>query len=251
MNVGVRESVALARGVLYALRGKSVVPEVVICPSFIALSEVRKITAKSRIALGSQNSGFLETGALTGEISVRQLEELGVSHVILGHSERRQLLGETNEMIQKKLALAVKHQLIPILCVGETREEREQGKAKEVVIAQVKAMFAEKISFKKFPLFFAYEPIWAIGTGKAATPADAVEMHQVIRQTIKELVPSFSEKQVSILYGGSIDSKNAYAFLREQEVDGVLVGGASVKLSQMREIIDAASDALESTLSLT
>lgn len=248
MNVGVRESVALARGVLYALRGKRVIPEIVVCPSSISLAEVRKVITRSSIALGAQTMSAEESGAFTGEISARMLEEVSVSHVIIGHSERRQLFGETDEMVQKKVALALKHNLIPVLCVGETSEQREEGNAHEVVINQLTSALKDASLSKKSKLFIAYEPIWAIGTGAAAEPKDAVEMHEVIRQVLSERFSSADEKQMKILYGGSINKENVYTFLREQEVDGVLVGGASTHLSQMRDIIDAAIDAVEGTL---
>lgn len=245
MNVGTRESVALARGTILALRGKKVVPDVVICPPFVALSEVRKVVARSHVDLGAQDVFWEETGSFTGEISARMLSELKVSHAILGHSERREHLAETDEMVNKKLKLAVATNLTPIVCVGENREEREAGKAKEVVEFQVQSALAGvKIRGDKL-LYIAYEPIWAIGTGVFATPDDAIEMHGMIRVHVKELMPSLKRDQLRILYGGSVDGENAYPFLREDEVDGVLVGGASVKLSQFKEILTAAGEIIE------
>lgn len=246
MNVGVRESVALARGVLYALRGKRVIPEVVLCPSYTALSEVRKVVARSSVSLGAQNMHWEEKGAFTGEVSARMLEEVGVSHVILGHSERRQLLGEADEMIGKKVAQALDKGFVPVLCVGETKEEREAGEEKEIVRTQLKKALQNVRLSKKAKLFIAYEPIWAIGTGKTATVAEAIEMHALIREIAGEILGG--AEAVQVLYGGSINNDNAYEFLREEEVDGVLVGGASVKLSQMREVLEAATEAVEGQL---
>lgn len=242
MNVGTRESVALGRGVLLSLRGRKVIPDTVICPPFVALGEVRKLIARSKVSLGAQNMSWEEQGSFTGEISPRMLEEAGVSHVILGHSERRNILGETDEMINKKLLTALKSGLVPILCIGEQKADRDGGKAEEVVLGQLRAALKGVHLKKKDQLFIAYEPIWAIGTGVSATPQDAVEMHSVIRSAAADLL---GEANFSILYGGSVNSDNAYEFLRENEVDGVLVGGASLKLNQFTGIISAAAEVME------
>jgi len=245
MYVGTRESIALARGVLLALRGKKVLPHMVVCPPAVALSEVRKVVARSHVALGGQNISWLVQGAQTGEMTARMLSELGATHVLVGHSERRHQLGENDEMVQKKMAAALTAGLTPILCVGETREEREAGRAKEVVGAQLHAVFAHTQPRTRDRFFVAYEPVWAIGTGVPATPADAVEMHTFIRTHLHEMGKGLRDEQFSILYGGSVDGKNAYTFLRESAVDGVLVGSASVKLAQFSEILGAAMDVLE------
>ena len=245
MYVGVRESVALARGMLYALRGKKIVPHVVICPSFVALSDVRKIITRSHVALGAQDMFWEETGAYTGEISSRMLSELAVSYVLIGHSERRHSLGETDEMIGKKVQQVFRSGMTPVLCVGETAEERAQGKTQEIVEQQLHQDFAGVEYPPASELFIAYEPRWAIGTGMAATPQDAVVMHQSIRGWVKEIFPSIRDEQIHVLYGGSVDGANAYAFLREKEIDGVLVGGASVKLTLMQEVLFAAIEAME------
>ena len=247
MNVGVRESVALARGVLYALRGKEVVPDVVICPSYTALSEVRKVVTRSSISLGAQNIHWEEKGSFTGEISARMLEEVGVSHVIVGHSERRQLFGETDEMVQKKVRQITEKGFIPVLCVGETKEQRDAGQEKEVIKEQISSALSKDLPLKKKTIFIAYEPIWAIGTGKAATVTDATEMHAYIREIATGILGRNSAT-IHVLYGGSVDGDNAYSFLRETEVDGILVGGASVKLTKMREVLEAATEAVEGEL---
>lgn len=245
MNVGTRESVALARGVLLALRGKRTLPEVVVCPSSVALSEVRKVVTRSHVGLGAQNMFWEAQGSYTGEISSRQLTELGVSHVILGHSERRQILGETDEMVHEKFLHALESGFTPIVCVGETKEERDRGEQTEVVERQIRAVFTKATWKNKQTVFVAYEPIWAIGTGVSATPEDAVLMHKEIRTVLSSLVPAAKKNHIKILYGGSVDGKNAYGFLREDEVDGVLVGGASVKISQFKEIMSAAIEVIE------
>jgi len=242
MNVGIRESVALGRGVLLGLRGRKVIPELVICPPFVALGEVRKLIARSKVSLGAQNMSWEEQGSFTGEISPRMLEEVGVSHVIIGHSERRQFLGETDEMVNKKLLTALKSGFVPVLCIGEQKSDRDNGKAEEVVLDQLKKALSEVNLKRKDQLLIAYEPIWAIGTGVSATSKDAVEMHTVIRETAINIL---GEANISILYGGSINGKNAYEFLRENEIDGVLVGGASLKLNQFTEIVSAAVEVME------
>lgn len=249
MNVGTRESVALARGVLLALRGKRTLPEVVACPPFVALSEVRKIVARSHVALGAQDVFWEETGAFTGEVSARMLTELGTTHVIVGHSERRAQLGETDETVNKKTLAALAHGLTPIICVGETAAEREAGEAEAVVKRELRTALHHVKLKPKDRLFVAYEPVWAIGSGTPATPADAVAMHRFIKSLLADFLPQQKDGQVGVLYGGSIDGKNAYAFLRENEIDGLLVGGASVKLNEFSDILAAAMDVLEGQLS--
>lgn len=245
MQVGVRESVALARASLYALRGKKLLPEVVLCPPFVALSDVRKIIARSHIALGAQDMFWEETGAYTGEISPRILTELGVRYVLVGHSERREYLGETDVMIAKKAHSAMRHGLTPVLCVGETDKERAQGKTQEVVERQLQTAFQGIEMPPGTSLVVAYEPRWAIGTGTAATPQDAVAVHKEIRACVAKVLPSCFPDRLRVLYGGSVDGENAYAFLREREVDGVLVGSASVKLTKWQEVLSAAIEVME------
>lgn len=243
MKVGTRESVALARGVIMALRGKKTLPEVIVCPPFVAFSEVRKVVARSHVQMGAQDVFWEEEGSFTGEISPRMMSELGVTHAIIGHSERRRLLNETDEMVNRKVREAKEEGLIPILCVGENKEQRDSGKAQDIVAAQLHEGLTSIKFRSKDKLYVAYEPIWAIGTGEAATPADAREMHGFIRNHLKDILKN--EPEVKILYGGSVDGENVYSFLREPEVDGVLVGGASVKLAQFGQIINSAIEAME------
>lgn len=244
MHLTVRESLALTRSVMLSLRGKATVPEVVLCPSFTALEAVHKATSKSRVKLGAQDVFWEEKGAFTGEISPRQLKELGVSLVIVGHSERRAPGGESDAMVNKKVIAVLAAGLTPIICVGETKTERQAGKAESVVRAQVKAALANlplPLLKKEGPrtLIFAYEPVWAIGTGDPATPADAVAMHQLIRATAEAGVAGIKPKQIRVLYGGSVDGQNAYSFLREPEIDGLLVGGASLKTAEFEQILSS------------
>lgn len=244
MNVGVRESVALARASLLTLRGRKVIPELVICPPFVALSEVRKVVARSSAAIGAQNLFWEPTGSHTGETSSRMLLELGASHVIIGHSERRSQLNETDEMVNKKVLHALSEQMTPIICVGESKAQRDAGEARVAVEAQLSAaMRGARLHNHK--LFIAYEPVWAIGTGEWPAVGDVIEMHRFLRSILVSLFPEASPTQIAILYGGSVDGENAYGFLRESEVDGVLVGGASVKINQFKEIVEAAAEVLE------
>jgi triosephosphate isomerase len=250
MNVGVRESVALARGTLLALRGRRILPEVVICPPFIALSEVHKVVARSVVFLGAQNLFWEDHGAYTGEISGRMLTELGVSHVIVGHSERREYLGETDEMIRNKVTQALANQLNVIMCVGETASERKSGEQRERVRTQLVHVFAGVRLKSHERLMIAYEPVWAIGTGEIPEVAEVLAMNEYIRSILTDVLPEMDANKIRVLYGGSVEGNNAYSFLREQKIDGLLVGGASVKLNQLKEIIDATSEVLDAQKSL-
>lgn len=249
MSVGARESVALARGVLLCLRGKKILPEVVACPPFVALADVHKVSARSSLRLGAQDLFWETSGAYTGEISARMLAELGVTHAIIGHSERREHLGETDAMINKKVKAALAAGLTPILCIGEGRDAKDAGRAEETIRYQVGAAL-EGVSLRaRSELLIAYEPVWAISTSagaEAETPTEAASAMDLVRKVAAEHVGGSTG--IYVLYGGSVDDKNAYAFLRENAIDGLFVGGASLKLSQFSEIIQAAIDLLEGTL---
>ncbi|MBI4713825.1 triose-phosphate isomerase [Candidatus Uhrbacteria bacterium] len=250
MNVGVRESVALARGTLLALRGRRVIPEVVICPPFVALSEVHKVIAHSAVQIGAQNVFWEDHGAFTGEISARMLTELGVSHVIIGHSERRENLCETDEMAKKKVAQALANQMNVILCVGETAQERTAGTERERVRTQLAHALSDVRLKSHDRLLIAYEPVWAIGTGQTPDVPDVLAMHEFIRSVLSDVLPNMDASQLRVLYGGSVDGTNSYQFLREKTIDGLLVGAASVKLNQFKEIIDATSEVLDAQKSV-
>ncbi len=228
MNLGIRESVALARGTLLALQGKEKVPEVILCPSFTALAEVHKTLARTRMHLGAQSDGPARSGAFTGEVGVAQLEDAGCSYVIIGHSERR-ALGETPEIVAKKLAaVSESATLTPILCVSEAAELKPS-------LALVKPTRAKK-------LFVAYEPLSAIGTGNPATPADAVRELTALKAELVAL--GFASENLVMLYGGSTNAENAYSYLREPIIDGLLVGGASLKVQEITGIISAAYEVI-------
>lgn len=244
MNVNVRESVALARGVLRGTRGKEKLPEIVLCASHVALTEMKKVLARSRVSLGAQNAFWEESGAHTGETSTRQLTEAKVSHVIIGHSERRRELSETDEMVNQKIKALLAAKIVPVLCVGETAEvKKKNNAAAHKYVRDQLAQALDGVRFdKKKPFYIAYEPIWSISTSfvKHAKPAEAVAMHEVIRSWLDEHYGHNATVGVHILYGGSVNKENVYSFLREPAVEGVLVGNASVKLSEFMSIIKTA-----------
>ncbi|HOV64046.1 MAG TPA: triose-phosphate isomerase [Spirochaetia bacterium] len=212
--------------------------KIMIAPPFTALESVARVLKGSNILLGSQNMCSEESGAHTGEISVLMLKDLGVRVVILGHSERRSIYGESDELINKKVHLAVKHGLEVILCVGETLEQRESGKAESTVQVQVERGL-EGISEEMLKqITIAYEPVWAIGTGKNATPQDADAMHLFIRREIKRLYSDSAAKHILIQYGGSVKPENAKSLLTMPNINGALVGGASLKADTFVPIVE-------------
>lgn len=243
MNLGIRESVALARGVLRVLRGNEETPEVILCPSATALSEVRKVLARSRVDLGAQDCGTERSGAYTGAISSAQLEDVSCAYVIIGHSERRHIFHEPDDLIRQKFAAAMESKLTPILCVGESLNEREAGDAKEYVQGQIAAALDGIEVPRGKKLLIAYEPVWAIGTGKPASVNDILDMHEFIRAEAlcHAHVP---QEDVAVIYGGSVTDDNAYEYLREDEIDGLLVGGASLKLQAFADILRAGIDVI-------
>ena len=203
--------------------------KILIAPSFTALESVASVVKGSNILLGAQNMAAVEEGAHTGETSVIMLKAIGVDAVILGHSERRHVYGETDEMINEKVKLALSHGLEVILCVGETLDEREAGKAESVVQQQTEAGLKGVDAAQLKNVTIAYEPVWAIGTGKTATPEDADQIHKVTRDTIKELYSAQAAEDIIIQYGGSVKPENASQLMGKENIDGALVGGASLK----------------------
>ena len=215
--------------------------EIMIAPSFTALSSasIRLDSAKKEgeynVKLGAQNMHYLEKGAFTGEISPFMLTELNVDYVILGHSERRHIFGEKDDLINKKVISAVEHGIRPILCVGETIEEREQGKTLSVVERQIRNGLAG-VEKDIVYIDIAYEPVWAIGTGVNATPQQAQEVHRFIRSLINEISKG-NDQKTRILYGGSVNEKNARDLIKEPNIDGFLVGTASLDPEKFYKII--------------
>jgi triosephosphate isomerase len=240
LNLTVDEGVALAKGLSGALekdgpRASSV--EVVVCPTFVALHAVAQ--AAKGFGVGGQDLFWEEKGAFTGQISATQLSAAGAKYVILGHSERRQFFGETDATVNKRLKAALAGKLVPLLCVGETLAERDANKLVEVLTTQVKGALAGFDAAALATLVVAYEPVWAIGTGRTATSAQAQEAHAVIRGLLRQLIGGAADG-VRILYGGSVKADNAKELLGQADVDGALVGGASLKLADFHAIISAA-----------
>lgn len=215
--------------------------EVVICAPFVALPAAIKAFKDSRVAVGAQNLNENESGAYTGEVSAKMLHDLGVKYVIIGHSERRQYYGETDIDVNRKAHAAINAGLIPIICVGETLEQRELGITLELIALQVKTALADVPASKMRKVIIAYEPIWAIGTGKTATAKEANEVGEAIRRVLRGLYGARVARAVTIQYGGSMNAKNAEELLAQPDVDGGLIGGASLKPADFAAIIAAAN----------
>lgn len=211
--------------------------DIVVCPVFTVLAEVSDTLYETNIEVGAQNLYWEDSGAFTGEISAPMIKDAGAAYVIIGHSERRQYFGETNETVNKKIKAALKHGLIPIVCVGEVLAEREANKTFDVIKNQCDGSFAEisKDDFEK--LVIAYEPVWAIGTGKTATPDQAQEVHQFIRQWIQKKYGDKTASGLRIQYGGSVKAENIAELMAKPDIDGALVGGASLKADSFSKIV--------------
>lgn len=214
--------------------------EVAVCPPLVYLHDVGAALRGSHIGLGAQNMYHEKEGAFTGEISGAMLKDLGCRYVILGHSERRQVMGETDASINKKVFAALRTELTPIVCVGETLDEREAGVTEKVVAEQMKGSLAKLSSEQGQKLVIAYEPVWAIGTGKTATPAQAEEVHLQIRKLLNDMFGKQVSEAVRVQYGGSVKPENAAELLSQPNIDGALVGGASLKAADFAAIIEAA-----------
>lgn len=213
----------------------------VVCPPYTSLAPVSELAAGTSLEVGAQNMYWEEEGAFTGEISPLMLSDL-VEHVILGHSERRAYFGETDETVNRRLQAALQHGLKPIMCVGETLEENEAGKTAEVVAGQVKRGLEGVEVADAADLMIAYEPVWAIGTGKAATPRGANEViADLIRPQLADILGASFGDGIRVLYGGSVKPHNAADFFSQPDIDGALVGGASLKADAFLEITRAAS----------
>ena len=203
--------------------------EIALFPSPVLLPTVIPACKGSNVAVGAQNIHFAEEGAYTGETSIGQLMAVGGTHTLIGHSERRQYFAETDEIVNKKLHTALKHGIVPVVCIGEVLAEREAGKTEAVLKTQITGALAGISAEAAAPIVIAYEPVWAIGTGKTATPEMAAEAHRIIRAEVAKLLGGDVAAAVRILYGGSVKPDNATALLSMEEIDGALVGGASLK----------------------
>ena len=223
--------------------GRQTEVDVLVCPPFTALESVGRKLEGSNIKIGAQNMHFETNGAFTGEVSAPMLRDLFVTHVILGHSERRALFGENDGFINQKVLTAIKNQLRPILCVGETLAEREAGDTLKVVQAQLEAGL-EGVGKEHAPsVIIAYEPVWAIGTGKVATSDQAQEVHAYIRRLLTKLFGETIAQKVRILYGGSMKPSNAPELLAQKDIDGGLIGGASLESRSFVDLVKAAAEA--------
>lgn len=211
--------------------------EIALFPSPVLLPAVVAACNGSKVAVGCQNMHFAEEGAYTGETSVRQLIAVGGTHTLIGHSERRQYFAETDEIVNKKLHTALKHAIVPIVCIGEVLTEREAGKTEQVLKTQVTGAFAGITPEAAAPIVIAYEPVWAIGTGKTATPEMAADAHRIIRAEVAKLLGPAVAAALRILYGGSVKPDNATALCGQEEIDGALVGGASLKPDSFTAIV--------------
>lgn len=238
MNLNHQEAAALASGLVETLGDMQEV-DVVLCPTFTSLQAVREVIADTRISLGAQNMFWEPAGAFTGEISADMLLTLGCEYVILGHSERRTYFGDTDENVARKVRAAIDAGLTPIVCVGETREEREDGVTEEVVERQVRRAFGELTPDQFKGCVVAYEPVWAIGTGLTATPEQAQEVHAFIRGILAKVFDLGLAGSTRIQYGGSMKPDNARELLLQPDIDGGLIGGASLKTGPFTAIVKA------------
>jgi triosephosphate isomerase (TIM) len=211
--------------------------EIALFPSPVLLPTVTEAAKGSNVAVGAQNIHFAEEGAYTGETSVNQLTVVGGTHTLIGHSERRQYFAETDEIVNKKLHTTLKHGIVPIVCIGEVLAEREAGQTEQVLKTQVTGAFAGITPQMAKPIVIAYEPVWAIGTGKTATPEMAADAHRIIRAEVAKLFGAEIAANMRILYGGSVKPDNATALIGQEEIDGALVGGASLKPDSFTAIV--------------
>jgi triosephosphate isomerase len=236
MNKTIEEGLTLALRLKELLSGIDAV-EIVIAPPFTILDRVKEGLGNSNIRLAAQNLFWEEEGAFTGEISPVMVRDVGCEYVILGHSERRGYFGEDDSKVNKKMLVALKNELNPILCVGETLEEREEGKTFRVIESQVRAGLEGCLQGQMRHVTIAYEPIWAIGTGKTAKPEEAEDVHQRIREVLHELFEMDALEDTRIIYGGSVGPQNVDALMAQPNIDGALVGGASLKADSFERIV--------------
>src|SRR5438093_2122556 len=241
MNMTQAESAAFIKSLLLEI-GDLADVEVVIVPPFTAITKVTESLGKSQnVKVGAQNMHWERNGAFTGEISAALLRDLFVRYVVLGHSERRTLFGETDEIVNRKVHTAHEATLRPIVCVGETLEQRDRGNVKKILSIQLRGSLKGLSAKELHETVIAYEPVWAIGTGRNATPDQAQEAHAFIRETLTELSDATTADRVRIQYGGSVKPENAGALMSQPDIDGALVGGASLDPRSFAQIVQAAA----------
>jgi len=237
MNKTVPEAVELAKAVVKITAGAEA--EVVICPTFVALTAVSEVVKGTQVALGAQDVHWEEKGAFTGKVSCDMLKSAGVKFVILGHSEQRTYFHETNETVNKKVKAVLKAGLLPIICVGETLDEREKNLTEKVVEEHIRGAYAGLSKEDALKTVIAYEPVWAIGTGRNATPEQAQDVHAFIRALLLKLYDADVSNALRIQYGGSMKADNASELLKKPDVDGGLIGGAALKAEDFNAIVRA------------
>ncbi|MBF9015061.1 MULTISPECIES: triose-phosphate isomerase [unclassified Oceanispirochaeta] len=236
MNKTPSEASALAKEIVSVVKDADC--RVMVAPSFVCIPAVVEAVKGSNIIVAAQNMAGTESGAFTGETSVLMLKDLGVEMVLLGHSERRHVYGETNEMINEKVKLALVHGVDPVLCIGELLEEREAGKAEAVCFEQLEKGLAGVSEAELDKVVIAYEPVWAIGTGKTATPEDADSIHAACRKKIADMYSDAAAEKMVIQYGGSMNPGNVKNLMSMDNIDGGLIGGASLKADSFAELVN-------------
>lgn len=239
MNMDLHQSQKLVSEIINGL-GKDTKAEVIVCPPFTSLSEVNSLLKDTKIKLGAQNMYYEASGAYTAEISIDMLKSVGCEYVILGHSERRIIFNESDELINKKIKTALAKELKPIFCVGELLEQRENNETMNVVSNQINKGLEGVSAEQMKNIIIAYEPIWAIGTGKTATPQQAQEVHSFIRELVAKKFSTSVAENLIIQYGGSVKPENASELLSQKDIDGALVGGACLKADSFLGIIASA-----------
>lgn len=240
MNNDISQTTTLINGLKSALQSvSSEKSTVIVCPPFTSLTTAHQLLSGSFIKLGAQDVSINNDGAYTGEISLSMLKAVGCEYIIVGHSERRQYHKETNELINKKAKKVLDGGLVPIICIGETLDEREKGITDQVLTAQTKGVLAGLTSAEVEKSIIAYEPVWAIGTGKTATPQQAEDAHKLIRKVISQLYTWATAEKVIVQYGGSVKPDNAKELLSQPNIDGALVGGACLKADSFAAIVNA------------
>jgi triosephosphate isomerase len=239
MYKDINETIELINGLKASLTALKPDVRVAICPPFTSLAVAGNLLKGTPIHLGAQNMSDLDEGAFTGEVSWKMLKSVGCEYVILGHSERRQYFRESNELINQKASKGLQHGLLPIICVGETLEQREQGITSQIIATQVKGVLRGISTQDIERVTIAYEPVWAIGTGKTATPGQAQEVHQHIRKLVSQLYNWAVAERIVIQYGGSVKPDNAADLMSQDDIDGALVGGACLKVDSFMAIINS------------
>jgi triosephosphate isomerase len=236
MNKTISESVSFVRMLKAAVSGVKDIG-IIICPTFISTNAVYGEVKDSNISVGAQNLFWEEKGAFTGEVSAAMLRDAGCSYVLIGHSERRQYFGETNEIINKKIKAALSNGIVPLLCVGESLKEREENSTFEIIENQLKESLSGFSQEDASKLVVAYEPVWAIGTGKTAAPQQAQEVHAFIRRLYSQMYNNIIADKVRIIYGGSVKPDNVSELMKQSDIDGGLVGGASLEVESFVKLI--------------